>query len=441
MSYPPEPVPSAVVILRRPDGEIYLVQRPEEASFFPGFHAFPGGGVEDEDETGDELATLKACAVREVAEEVDVRLDPDALEPAGVVVTPPFSPIRYRTQFFLAHVDEDVEPSPQRPELAGGAWVRPEEAIEGWRLGEVKLPPPVIHTLELLDEEGSDAVTERGTEVDTFPITFLPGLRVEPLEISTLPPHTHTNAFLVGEDELAVVDPGAGPPEIGSLVDALEALEADEEQVTYVALTHHHDDHVGGLQTLVDAFDPEIACSPETARRLDREADLLLEDGESLDLGQHELVAVQTPGHAPGHLAFHVPGAHTVLPGDLIAGVGTVLVDPGEGDMAAYMESLERMARLCRDEGVRLAFPAHGPPVFEPADAFQRTLEHRLDRERKVLAAVRNGTGRLAEVAKAAYEDKPEAPEELKQASTRAHLDKLLDEGKVRRFGNAWKAV
>ncbi|PSG96406.1 hypothetical protein BRD56_10865 [Thermoplasmatales archaeon SW_10_69_26] len=437
--HPPDPDPSAVVILRRPDGEIYLVRRPRSASFFPGFHAFPGGGVEPEDEAEDQLATLRACAARELREETRVEVSPDELAPAGVVVTPPFSPIRYRTQFFLADVDAACEPEPSEPELAGGSWTTPAAAIEGWEAGEVKLPPPVIHTLELLADDGPQAVRARGTEVDSFPITFLPGLRVEPLETSTLPPHTHTNAFVVGEDELAVVDPGAGPPELDPLLDALDALETDAEDLAYVALTHHHGDHVGGVQALLEEFDAELACSPATAERIEPEADVLLAEGDELDLGEHALVALETPGHAPGHLAFHVPQARAVLPGDLVAGIGTVLVDPDEGDMAAYMDSLARMADLCEDEGVRLAFPAHGPPVFGPGQTFRDTLEHRREREVEVLDAVEAGARQLPAIARRAYEDKPKAPTQLTHASTRAHLAKLVDDGAVTVDGDRWE--
>jgi len=424
-------------VLRRPDGAIYLVRRPDEASFFPGFHAFPGGGVEPEDEADDDLATLRACAVRELAEETDVHLDEDTLEAAGVVVTPPFSPIRYRTQFFLAEVGADVEPVPSEPELAGGRWIEPAEAIDRWQLGGVKLPPPVIHTLQLLAEEGPEAITARGTSIDRFPITFLPGLRVEPLETSTLPPHTHTNAFLVGEDELAIVDPGAARAELDDLLDAVDAL--DHERVAYVCLTHHHGDHVAGARELLDATEAQLACSPQTARRVVLDVDVLLEDGDRLELGEQAIEAIATPGHAPGHLAYHVPEVRTVLPGDLIAGIGTVLVDPDEGDMRSYMDSLDRMARLCEREEVRLAFPAHGPPVFGPAGKFADTLEHRRERETKVLDAVEAGHRKLAALAEAAYEDKPDAPTKLKQASTRAHLAKLVDEDRIVADEGIWR--
>lgn len=447
--FPPEPKPSAVVILHR-DGEVFLVQRPKTASFFPGFHAFPGGGVEPEDEGGggsgqdagggDELATLRACAVRELEEETLVALEPDALRPAGVVVTPPFSPIRFRTQFFLARLPAGIEPAPQRPELAGGRWTDPGRVLEEWRRGEIKLPPPVIHTLELLAGDGEEAILARGTEVDRFPITFLPGLRVEPLEVGTLPPHTHTNAFLVGEEDLAIVDPGASGTALEPLLAVIEQLEAKGHELTHVLLTHHHEDHVAGVDELVERFDALLACSKETADALGFTPDQVLSDLDQVSLEGTEVIALETPGHAPGHLCFHIPHARTVLVGDLLAGVGTVLIPPGEGDMAAYLASLDRLAGYCEEHGVRLAFPAHGPPLFNPVKRLAKTREHRLEREQRVLDAVREGARELGEIAKLAYEDKPEAPPPLTEMSTRAHLDKLVDDGVLGVEDERWAA-
>jgi glyoxylase-like metal-dependent hydrolase (beta-lactamase superfamily II)/8-oxo-dGTP pyrophosphatase MutT (NUDIX family) len=427
------------VILRRDDGQVYLARRSRDVSFFPGFHAFPGGAVEDEDGPAGaddtDLTTLRECAAREAREELRVDLEPETLEPAGVATTPPFSPIRFRNQYFLAPA-EGVDPDPQPPELAGGAWTRPADAVAAWRTGEAKLPPPVLHALQVLVEEGPAALRAVGTSEHRFPITFLPGLRVEPLEVGTLPPHTHTNAFVVGEDELAVVDPGGAGDALDPLLETLAALDGT---VTTVALTHHHEDHVAGATELVDRFGARAVASPGTADRLDLDVDRRLADGDAVDLGDHRLEALATPGHAPGHSCYVVPEARTLLAGDLVAGVGTVLVPPGEGDMADYMASLGRAADICRDRELRLAFPAHGPPLFGPVDRLQATLDHRREREARVLDALGEAPRELATVAKRAYEDKPDAPAELTHASTRAHLAKLEDESRAVREGETWR--
>ncbi len=439
MSIPPEPEPSAVVILER-EGEVYLVKRPDTASFFPGFFAFPGGTTEDQDEASDELETLRRCAVRELEEETRVRLDPGQLEPAGVVVTPPFSPLRYRTQFFHVPVD-DVDPQPQQPELAGGDWMRPQDALEAWEDGRLKLPPPVTHALQRLAQEGARALHEQGTNENRFPITFLPGVRVEALKVDTLPPHTHTNAFLIGDGELGVVDPGAPPPELDPLLETLDVLEDEGHELTHVLLTHHHEDHVNGLATLHDRFDPLVACSRETAARIHTTVDRTLEDGETLEIGGHTLEALATPGHAPGHTCYHLPEARTLLAGDLVAGVGSILVAPPQGHMLEYMDSLDRMATFVKEHGTRLVFPAHGPPQFDAQGIFQDTLEHRRDRESRVRDALGPTPRRITPIAKDAYKDKPEAPNQLKVASTHAHLVKLAKDGTVQETDDGWRTL
>jgi glyoxylase-like metal-dependent hydrolase (beta-lactamase superfamily II)/8-oxo-dGTP pyrophosphatase MutT (NUDIX family) len=440
VSFPPEPDESAIVVLVR-DGEVYLVERPRSASFFPGFYAFPGGGVEDEDERDGELARLRACAARELAEETRVEVDEHELTPAGRVVTPPFSPIRYETQFFTVAVDEDVEPAPVEPELAGGAWFDPAEATEAWEERELKLPPPVLRALRLLAEDGRAGLEARGEQVDDFPIEFVPGVRVEPLETGTLPPHTHTNGFVVGDDELAVVDPGASGDALEPLRATLDTLTDEGRQVRHVVLTHHHEDHAAGARDIANAHDAEIVASPATAKRLDVAVDRTVGSDEVVRVGDHTLWAVGTPGHAPGHTAWLVEEAGTLLAGDLVAGIGTVLVPPDEGDMAAYIDSLKRAAETAREQGVALLFPAHGPPSFDPVGKLEGTREHRLEREARVRDAVEAGHEALEAIAEAAYEDKPDAPDPLKRSSTRAHLDKLEADDAVARTEDGWQAA
>lgn len=441
MSHPPEPTPSAIVILLHPDGEVYLVKRPKTSRFFPGFMAFPGGALEEEDGPEGELSTLRACAVRELEEEVQVKLDPEELAPAGRVITPEFSPIRYDTQFFLAPLPEGAEPSPQEPELAGGDWFSPTQALSAWRAGEIKVPPPVIYALEVLAGEGPGGLEAQGTDVHAFPIAFAAGLRVEPLEVSTIPPHTHTNCFVVGEEELAVIDPGASGKALDPLLGWLDELTGKGGEVAWVVLTHHHEDHVAGLDEVLQHFASRLACSRETGELLDRQPDRVLQDGDALEVGGIELRAIACPGHAPGHLAFHLPGSRAILAGDLVAGIGTVLVPPGEGDMAAYMESLEKVADLAEEEGVALLFPAHGPPIFQPVAKLRGTLEHRREREEKVIDALRHGHEGEDSIARKAYADTPAAPHELALMSTRAHLEKLAAEGRIQQVKYGWQLV
>jgi glyoxylase-like metal-dependent hydrolase (beta-lactamase superfamily II) len=139
---------------------------------------------------------------------------------------------------------------------------------------------------------------------------------------------------------------------------------------------------------------------------------------------------LHTPGHAPGHVCLYDADDGSLVVGDMVASVGTILVEPGDGDMRVYLQQLERLAEL----GARVALPAHGDPIDEPTALFRRYVAHRLMREAKVLAAVaKHPGGATAEaIVSDAYDDVPATIWPIALLSTRAHLMKLADEGRVR---------
>jgi glyoxylase-like metal-dependent hydrolase (beta-lactamase superfamily II) len=163
---------------------------------------------------------------------------------------------------------------------------------------------------------------------------------------------------------------------------------------------------------------------------------LPIEDDEVIDLEGMTLRAVFTPGHAPGHLVFHVPEREALIAGDLLSGMSTVVIDPDGGDMGAYLDSLRRAAEI----GCRTVLPAHGPPL--PSRAIEKTVRHRLGREKKILGALSaDGPISLAQVTRAAYSDTPDAPAILKEMQTLAHLVHIESEGRACREdpeGRSW---
>jgi len=157
-----------------------------------------------------------------------------------------------------------------------------------------------------------------------------------------------------------------------------------------------------------------------------------LADGDLLDLGGLRLVTLETPGHAPGHLAFHLPERQAAIVGDLLSSLSTILVDPEEGDMDAFLASLARVDAL----GCRTLLPAHGAPL--PARALKEALAHRRARMQRVLDAVHAGAASLRAIAEAAYADTPTAPAPLRELQTLAHLRALERAGTVSREGDRW---
>ena len=219
----------------------------------------------------------------------------------------------------------------------------------------------------------------------------LPGVARLELRTPTLPPATHTNAWVLGTDTLTVVDP-ASPwdDERGRLFDALWARIVAGARVRRVFLTHHHHDHVSGAVDLRDRLarrgvSVPIAAHPVTADLLAGtvSVDERVNDGDDVD----GLTAVWTPGHAPGHLCL--AGEGFLVAGDMVAGVGTILLDPREGDLGDYLASLDRLASLGRD----VLLPAHGPALPGAATVLSFYAAHRHQRSEQILVALdREGT-------------------------------------------------
>lgn len=265
------------------------------------------------------------------------------------------------------------------------------------------------------------------------------GIRMLPVRTPTLPPATHTNLFVVGDREAVIVEP-ASPhdDELERVAQWIGALEREGLRPREILLTHHHIDHVGGAQALSAALGLPIAAHAETASRVAAPIARTITDGERIDLGATSLVAIHTPGHAPGHLCFLETRSRVMLAGDMVAGTGTILIEPSEGDMELYLASLAKMAAY---DPSALA-PAHGG-VLRPARAvIDRYRDHRLAREAKVLAALRSlGEADASDLVPLAYDEAPSTLWPLARLSTEAHLIKLEREGLAKRRGAGWAAA
>lgn len=258
-----------------------------------------------------------------------------------------------------------------------------------------------------------------------------PGIRVLALRTPTLPPAAHTNVYLVGPEAgpVAVVDPGSPYPEQQAILDRVLA----DLPPAAILLTHHHGDHVGGATALAQRWSIPIAAHAATARRLAGRVEVtqLIDDGDVA----YSATAVFTPGHAEGHLCFSVGGA--TIAGDMVAGVGTILVDPSEGDMALYLASLERL--LARPQ--TLLLPAHGPAILDGHAKLREYLAHRRMREERVALALQPAPRPLTELVAEAYRDTPRALWGLAERSLLAHLVKLAREHRAIDHGDGrWSA-
>jgi glyoxylase-like metal-dependent hydrolase (beta-lactamase superfamily II) len=255
-----------------------------------------------------------------------------------------------------------------------------------------------------------------------------------------LPPATHTNAYLVGDGEMALVDPGSGDPqEVDTLAALIGSLEPDGRTLTRILLTHAHPDHIGGVEAVRQRYRVPVLGHPAIAEHVRLDAEL--KDGDTVALSSPNadwtLRAIHTPGHARGHLCYLHERTGALLTGDHVVGAGTVIVDPPEGDMIDYMASLERLASL----PVRTLFPAHGSPSGAAVRRIRALLAHRREREQKVIGALSGVPRPLSELLANAYGDTPQRLWPYAERSLLAHLLKLEREGRASREGSGWRRV
>lgn len=229
-----------------------------------------------------------------------------------------------------------------------------------------------------------------------------------------------TNTWIVGERPTIVIDPGPDDPH------HLLAVTDEAEPVEAILLTHRHPDHAPGAARLARATGaPVYALRPVHEERAIRH-------NQALEVGEVTIRAVHTPGHSQDHLAFFLEADGGLFSGDALLGRGTSVIDPPEGDMAAYVRSLREMRAL----DPRTIYPGHGPVVFDATSRLDAYVAHRQKREKQVLAAVAKGPATPDEMVPAIYES--EVPEEMYPFAARsvlAHLYKLEKDGKVVRTG------
>jgi len=421
---------SASVILYRenPRLEVFWMRRAPHMVFQGGFHAFPGGQLGPDEDT-------RIGAAREVQEETGVRVDPSTLTDVGRWVSPPFLPRRFDTQFFLTRCPKDQDPCCFTDEHDIGEWAEPAAALQNWRRGGILMAPPIRHALVCLSE-GLDNIQARMTaspQAHGEPpseVEMRAGITLVPVRTPTLPPATHTNCYIIGERDVIVVDPASPDPEEQAKLDRI--LEARGVHIREIWLTHLHRDHVSGANHFRHRWNAQIAAHPITARDLTGfvDVDREFQTNETVNLEGNPgwtLRILHTPGHARGHVCIFEERNGSLLTGDLMAGFGTILIDPPEGHMATYLDSLRRMHAL----PVTALFPAHGPVMANAKARVQEYIDHRLTREHNILAAWNRGIREPVAIVREVYTDVAPVMYGLAERSVMAHLEKLKDERRI----------
>ena len=499
---------AAVVLLNETGDEVLWARRNPNLAFLGGWHAFPGGKLEASDALvkvknceDAELERFIVCAAREMFEEVGVLLasggekltrgqraslhddlisgrmtfaeilahwnlwiDAADFFYTGFWTTPNFSPVRFKTRFFLAVCPLRQTPFAAISELENVQFIAPHAALGRWRKSQVLISPPVLLTLKILEDiltadlHGLTRIEKFGIENQNLKsvsakllknsqaadgaishIELNSRITCFPLKTATLPPATHTNCFVVGRKKFVVVDAASGEePEQNALHDLIDSLVERGYFCQAIITTHHHPDHFGGevaLQKhLFDKFNLQIplAAHQTTAENLSGKVEFqkFLEDGEIFDLedetgANFQLKTLHTPGHAAGLVAFYDAEFGFLLAGDNVINSSSVVIAPPDGNLKDYLRSLERLKNL---PNLRFLCGSHGSAVFDAKTKIESYIAHRIKREKQILAAMENGATTVREIVETVYVDlKPELVR-LAEKSVEAHLEKIREE-------------
>ncbi|MEP6924376.1 MAG: MBL fold metallo-hydrolase [Pyrinomonadaceae bacterium] len=489
-----EPKDAAAVVLTRGETKICWARRSLKLNFLGGWKAFPGGKLEKSDAenivkncSDSELAALITCAARECFEETgvllnrggekltkgqraslhddllsgrftfaeilrhwDLWLDARDFTFVGAWTTPQFSPVRFKTRFFLATCSPKQEPFAASGELETVEFIEAAEALQKWKQGEILCAPPILNTLRVFAgsalqslESKAERLLQLAESEGAHPrkIEFNSHVTVFPVKTLTLPPATHTNCFIVGRREFIVID-AASPfvEEQTVLHEFIDEIVNSGGVCRGIVVSHLHADHTGGETVLQKHLQSKHNQQvPLVAHRLTAEKlpnikfDHFLEDGEIFNLqdadgNRFALQTLHTPGHARGHLNFYDAQIGFLISCDNVVGSGSVLIAPPEGNMIDYLNSLERLKDL---PNLRFLCGSHGAAIANAREKIESYVTHRLEREQNILEAWKGGAQTISEIVGQVYTDiKPEL-RQLAEKSVEAHLEKLQFENKI----------
>ena len=421
------------------------------------------------------------ATLAELCREQELRLAAGRMAYYSHWITQPGRPRRYDTRFFVAEAPASQTPSHDNSETVGHAWIQPTEALERHRRGEMQLVFPTIKTLESIARFNSAAalmefarsprkmpiMTPRTAKSRDGTKLLVPGdyayaevgrldpesrgtaaCEITPGAVVQLSPKVRritapnpgfmtgpgTNTYLLGTDgDIAVIDPG---PAIDAHIEAVLAQAG--ARIRWILVTHTHKDHSPAAALLKARTGATLLGMPPPPFESQDQSfcpDRVLAHGERLDLAGCILHVIHAPGHASNQLCFLLEEEKLLFTGDHVMQGSTVVINPPDGDMAIYLDSLRQL----QDEDIVWFAPGHGFLMDKTQEVLERLLIHRLTRENKVLNALRQaGMSALEALLPQVYDDVQPRLYPMASRSLLAHLIKLKAEGRVVETREQW---
>lgn len=245
-----------------------------------------------------------------------------------------------------------------------------------------------------------------------------------------------TNTYILGETEVAVIDPG---PAIDSHIERI--CELSSAAIKWILVTHTHPDHSPAVRELKERTGASRLGRPAPdGRHQDKTfvPDRILDHGDMVETAEFTLEVIHTPGHASNHLCYLDTESGWLFTGDHIINGSTVVIDPPDGNMADYLNSLEKLM----DKELKVIAPGHGDPIDSPYEAIDWIIKHRLEREAKLIAALEaHADSTLTELLPHVYGDVHERLYGVAERSLRAHLLKLENDKHALQVHERWSLI
>lgn len=431
----------SVSCIFRFENKIFFIKRKNSLNVFPGYHAPPGGKVDQTDSEAsltwpvlpkEVSAKVWQALLREMREEVlfDIEKNRELVKDVsylGFAITPAFNPYRFYNHYFVVDLKEQIAFDLDEHEASFGEWKTPEEFMSDYEAGKILIVPAAMQLMKSLIEKEKgikDFTTSCNLEEEIPRIMPIHGVnQFIPLS-NTFPPANRTNSFLIGDEKGILIDPSPrDEEEKRKFLNTLKNYKVDA-----IMISHHHADHWEFSRDFAKALNVEIYISEDSYQRIgkdyfqDVKVNFLTEGMILTNWKNHPVRVYHVPGHDEGQMALAPDSQDWFFVGDLIQTVGTVVIGAPEGNMKKYFESLKRVIGL----NPQFLLPSHGI-IIGGTEKLSETLRHREIRENQIIELMKKNKTE-DEMLEIVYVGLKTELLPYARKTIRAHVEKILEE-------------